>query len=211
MGRALDAAGEGRLQSWRWLDRGVALLWALASLGLAAAFAFVPMRFGGDVAPGLVAAAIVLYLGARLLLGFWRRVAPLMIGRAAILALLVLPLGFGFVAPRLDQLWLSRAAAIMVARDGATKDASVAAAGYAEPSLVFMLGTKTMLVDAARAARHLTTAPGALALVESREDDAFRRDLAGLGWVPHLLGATIGLDYSSGRPMVLRLYSGAKQ
>ncbi len=211
IGRALDAAGEGHLQSWRWLDRGIALAWALASLALAAAFALVPIRFGGDVAPGLVAAAIVLYLGARLLFGFWRRPGPLLARRAAILALLVLPLVFGFVAPRLDRLWLSRSAAIMVARDAAMKGASVAAAGYAEPSLVFMLGTKTMLVDAARAARHLTTTPHALALVEGREDDAFRRDLAGLGWVPHLLGATVGLDNSNSRPMILRLYSGVKQ
>jgi 4-amino-4-deoxy-L-arabinose transferase-like glycosyltransferase len=211
IGRALDAAGDGRLESWRWLDRGIALVWALASLGLAVVFIIVPMRFGGDVAPSLVASAIVLYLAFRLLLGFWRRAAPSTVGRAAILALLVLPLAFGFIAPRLDRLWLSRSASIMVARDAAVKGASVAAAGYAEPSLVFMLGTKIMLVDASRAARHLTTGPGALALVEGREDDAFRRDLAGLGWAPHLLGATVGLDYSNGRPMVLRLYSGAKQ
>ena len=129
--------------------------------------------------------------------------------RATILALFVIPLGFELVAPQLDRLWLSRDAARLVASYGAPKDGAVAASGYAEPSLVFMLGTKTLFVNADRAAEHLTTARGALALIEAQEDAHFRAGLAARGWAPRAIGSVSGLDYSNGRAMVLTLYSGA--
>lgn len=206
--RALVATGDGDLVSWPWLDRGVALVWTVASLGLAAVFAIAPMQYGDGGGAGLVAGAILLYVATRLVIAFWRRAAPALVPRAILLALLVLPLAFAFVAPQLDRLWLSRAVASLVARDAPPKDVAVAAAGYAEPSLVFMLGTKTMLVDAGRAAQHLTTARGALALVESRADAAFRADLGALGWAPRAIGTISGFDYSNGRPMTLTLYGG---
>jgi len=210
IGRALVAAEDGALGSWRWLDRGVAIIWTAASLGLAAVLILAPMRFGNGDGSGLVAAAILLYLGARIGIAFWRGIAAVLIPRTILLALLVLPLAFAFVAPRLDRLWLSRSAAELVARAATAKDeAPVAAAGYAEPSLVFLLGTGTMLVDPGRAAAHVVAGHGALALVESRSDAAFRADLAAQGWVPRVLGTVSGLDYSNGRPMILTLYGGA--
>ena len=208
--RAVIAASEGKLVSWRWLDRGVALAWAAVSLGLAAILALAPIQFGSGDGSGLVAAAILLYLGTRLGIAFWRDGAAQLVPRLVILALLVLPLTFAFVAPRLDRLWLSRAAAQLVARNATAQDAPVvAAAGYAEPSLVFLLGTRTMLVDPARAAQHVATAPGGMALVESRDDAAFQADLAAQGGKARMLGRVSGIDYSNGRPMTLTLYDGA--
>ena len=207
--RAVLAASEGKLASWRWLDRGLALAWAAASLGLAAILALAPIRLGNGDGSGLVAAAILLYLGTRLGIAFWRGAAAPLVPRLVILALLVLPLTFAFVAPRLDRLWLSRAAAQLVTRDGTPRDVPVAAAGYAEPSLVFLLGTQTMLVDAARAAQHVATVPGGMALVESRDDAAFQSDLAARGGKARMVGRVSGIDYSNGRPMTLTLYGGA--
>ncbi|MGH7036171.1 MAG: ArnT family glycosyltransferase, partial [Stellaceae bacterium] len=126
-----------------------------------------------------------------------------------ILALLVLPLTFAFVAPRLDRLWLSRAAAQLLARVGTATEVPVAAAGYAEPSLVFLLGTQTMLVDPARAAQHVATVPGGMALVEGRDDEAFQADLAARGGKARMVGRVSGIDYSNGRAMTLTLYDGA--
>ncbi|HKT18087.1 MAG TPA: glycosyltransferase family 39 protein [Stellaceae bacterium] len=212
IGRALVAAADGAFASWRWLDRGVAVIWAAASLGLAAVLVLTPMQFGNGDASGLVAAAILLFLATRIGFAFWRGAAAFLVPRTIILALLVLPLGFAFVAPQLDRLWLSRAAAELVARNAPAQDAPVvAAAGYAEPSLVFLLGTRTMLVDPGRAAAHVAAVPGALALVESRSDAAFRADLAVQGKVPRVLGKVSGLDYSNGRPMILTLYGGAQR
>ena len=86
--------------------------------------------------------------------------------------------------------------------------APISAVGYAEPSLVFMLGTKTKLVDADTAAAQITSARGAVALVDARDDAAFRQALQKRGWTPRVLGRVSGLDYSNGRTMVLTLYAG---
>lgn len=209
VGGALVAAGEGKLVSWRWLDRGVTLLWAVATLALAALLIAAPILYcGGLLASGIVAAAIALIIGAYLLTRAWRQAALELGFGAAIFALLILPLAFARVAPQLDRLWLSRGAARLVADYGPPKNIPVAAAGYAEPSLVFMLGTKTLLVAADRAAEQLTTARGAVALVESREDATFRTGLAARGWEPREIGKVAGIDYSNGRTMTLTLYAG---
>ena len=49
----------------------------------------------------------------------------------------------------------------------------VAAAGYHEPSLVFLAGTRTRLVDGATAAEILRGGDCRLAIIESRQDRAF--------------------------------------
>lgn len=208
-GAALVAAGEGKIISRQWLNRIVAVLWAATMLGLAAVLLMAPAKYGrGFAVAGVVAAAITLYLGTRLLLAAWRGTSPQLAARAVILALLVFSLGFELVVPRLSELWLSRQAAALVAHYGPPKDVPVTASGYAEPSLVFMLGTKTMFVNVDRAAEHLTTARGALALIEARDDAAFRAALAAKGWAPRAIGQVSGFDYSNGRAMTLTLYNG---
>lgn len=210
IGRALVAAGEGEFSSWRWLDRVVTLPWAAATLALAAVLALAPPIYGDGISvAGLLAAAIALYLGMRATIAAWRKAAPGNGVRLVILALLVLPLGFAFVAPRLDRLWLSRAAAELVAQNRLPPYMPVVAAGYAEPSLVFLLGSNTRFAPGDLAAQYLTTTQGALALIEAREDAAFQNGLAERGWTPRTLGTVSGLDYSNGRAMTLTLYAGA--
>jgi hypothetical protein len=126
-----------------------------------------------------------------------------------VLALLTVPVALALEAPRLDHLWLSREAADMVARYRPPPGVPVAAAGYAEPSLVFLLGTRTRLVSPETAAESLTASRGAVALVESREEAAFRKSLAARGWQAALVEAVAGIDYSNGRRMVLKLFRGA--
>jgi len=209
VGGALVAASEGKLASWRWLDRSGLFLWVVATLALAAALLVAPILYCGGLLPaGVAGATIAVGAGAYLLTKSWRG-AKLELGLGVpILAFLVLALGFGFVAPQLDRLWLSRSAARLVADYGPPKNVPIAATGYAEPSLVFMLGTKTLLPAADNAAAHLTTARGALALVESEEDAAFRAGLAARGWAPREIGKVSGIDYSNGRAMILTLYAG---
>ena len=210
IGAALVAASEQRFVSWRKLDRIVIALWALASLGLAIALALVPLRYGpGALGGGAVAALVVLYFGQRLIRQAWRGFAPALAVRAAVMALLVLAVGFEFVAPALDALWLSRSAAALVASAGVPRDMPVAIAGDAEPSLVFLLGTKTKLVSADAAADYLATTPNARALIEARSETAFTTALARHNLKPQALGAVAGLDYSNGHGMRLTLYSAA--
>lgn len=208
IGAALVAASEQRLVSWRRLDRIVIALWTLASLGLAVALALVPLRYGpGALGGGAVGVLVVLYFGQRLLRQAWRGFAPALAIRATVMALLVLAIGFEFVAPALDALWLSRSAEALIAGAGVAHDLPVAIAGDAEPSLVFLLGTKTKLVSADGAADYLATTPHARALVETRSETAFMAALATHNLKPQALGTVAGLDYSNGHGMRLTLYS----
>jgi 4-amino-4-deoxy-L-arabinose transferase-like glycosyltransferase len=209
IGAALVAASEQRFVLWRKLDRIVIALWALASLGLAIVLALVPLRYGpGALGGGAVAALVALYFGQRLVRQAWRGFAPALAIRAAVMALLALAVTFEFVAPALNALWLSRSAAALVASAGTPRDVPVAIAGDAEPSLVFLLGTKTKLVSADAAADYLATTPGARALIETRSETAFISALAAHNLKPQALGTVAGLDYSNGHAMRLTLYGG---
>ena len=209
IGAALVAASEQRFVLWRKLDRIVIALWALASLGLAIVLALVPLRYGpGALGGSAVAALVALYFGQRLVRQAWRGFAPALAIRAAVMALLALAVTFEFVAPALNALWLSRSAAALVASAGTPGDVPVAIAGDAEPSLVFLLGTKTKLVSADAAADYLATTPGARALIETRSETAFISALAAHNLKPQALGTVAGLDYSNGHGMRLTLYGG---
>jgi hypothetical protein len=192
-----------------WLDALSGLLWTLATLAISTVLIAAPVSLGHGLSPaGLTAAAIALLMGWSLLYRFWNvsRPAPGIGARAAILALLVLAPTLAFVAPRLDFLWLSRSAAGLV-HENADPGASISVAGYAEPSLIFLLGTNTRIGSGAEAAQALVGYPSSLALVEGSEESAFRQALAKLGKKPHAIGNVAGLDYSNGKPMTLTLYS----
>jgi hypothetical protein len=69
---------------------------------------------------------------------------------------------------------------------------------------VFALGAPTELGSAKGAATAI--GEGRMAVVEQRQDAAFRRAIAA-GAVPARVAATVkGLDYSSGHAQILRLY-----
>ena len=91
---------------------------------------------------------------AALVVAAWRG-GPALDHAIVALALVVFVPAFARVAPSLDQLWLSRAAAAMV-RASPAGGAPVVAVGYSEPSLVFLLGTATRFLapDAAAAVHH---------------------------------------------------------
>lgn len=114
--------------------------------------------------------------------------------------------------PRLEPLWVSREAAEAVAearllpRQGIAP-APVAVAGYAEPSLVFALGTPTGLGDAPEAAEAI--ADGRPAIVEAREARAFAGALKARGAAAREVARVTGLDYSNGDDVDLRIYAPA--
>ena len=137
-----------------------------------------------------------------------RFAAPGLVARLAVLALLVVAPTFALVAPDLDRLWLSRGAAALVARHP-PPEPTIAVVGYAEPSLVFLLGTKTRLVSAETAALYLTTARAGAALVSDRDDAAFRQALAARGWEARRIDSVAGIDSANGKRLVLSLYTGA--
>jgi 4-amino-4-deoxy-L-arabinose transferase-like glycosyltransferase len=192
----------------RWT--GVVLS-GLFGLLLGAAGLYILSRYGDPSdAPAATVAAVL--LAAAGLSGAWflARKAP----REAVIA----ALGFGVVghavllaglAPRLSPLWLSaRTEAAMekaqlLPRQGIA-DAPVAVTGYAEPSLIFALGTATELDTPQEAAQAI--AEDRPAVVESRQDAAFRAALQSAGVGAISVGEVKGLDYSNGQQMALKIY-----
>jgi 4-amino-4-deoxy-L-arabinose transferase-like glycosyltransferase len=193
----------------RWLIRAGAGLWLLTGLGLAAAIGIAGWLLDGRIDPAVVIAALAIMaaMAAALRLFSQDRRWP---GLFALLGagLALQAGGFGAALPDFDGFWLSRQAAKLVSAASPCPQPIVAAVGYQEPSLVFLLGTRTRLVDAAEAARLLRAARGescTLALVPAAEDPAFRASLA--GEAPRALGQATGVNYSKGRREQLTLYA----
>lgn len=178
---------------------GGGVLWALATVLIAAALIAVPVRFGNGLAPASIASAIAVVLLAAAL--FWKRHVP---AQAAVLAAslsLVLVVSASFIMPDLDRVWLSRSAAALVAAHPVPPGKSLAVIGYNEPSLVFLLD------DSFRAGMaDLSVAAGDEALVDEKMAADFRRNLAAHGLSAEQLGAVSGVDYSNGERMTLTLY-----
>jgi 4-amino-4-deoxy-L-arabinose transferase-like glycosyltransferase len=182
----------------RIADGIVKVLWGVVTLGLAAALVWAPFRFGHGLSPPAVAAAVVLVATA--VIACRSRSAALM---PALAALFVLPAAF-LVLPGLDRLWLSRAAAALVAAAPPAAGAPLAAVGYSEPSLVFLLDGRPQFTSPAAAAG--IVAEGGEALVAGRDAPAFRQALNARRIAARPLGAVAGLDYSNGRELRLTLY-----
>jgi hypothetical protein len=181
------------------------VVWLLVTLALAAALIVTPIDFGhGVMAAGTVGAVVLIVLAAVLL-----RRHPTPTTTAALLAALSLAFvvpAAGFVVPSLDGLWLSRAAAALVAGHPPTAGASLTVIGYNEPSLVFLLngGFRSGMADAPAAA-------GDEALVGDRQAQAFAQNLASRGLAAQPIDSARGIDYSNGQKMTLTLYRIAPQ
>jgi hypothetical protein len=140
---------------------------------------------------------------AAALLYRWSRppiVAAAIIGLSAAF---ILPAGLA-VLPGLERLWLSRAAAELIAHHPPTAGAPLVAVGYGEPSLVFLLGGHVRLTSPPGAAE--AAAGGGAALVSDREEPMFRQALSTRGLNARSLGSVAGFDYSNGQHMTLTLY-----
>ena len=79
---------------------------------------------------------------------------------------------FAGVVPQLSRIHMAEVVAQNLATSG-RQPAAIAAAGYHEPSLVFLLGRDVLLVDSREAALFLAEAPDGVALVEARQQAAF--------------------------------------
>jgi len=202
----IAAAEEGMVVPRRWIAWLPAALWALVAVALAGALVGLPLQLGHRASFGAaIAAAAVLAALWHLL---WQERARASLGNAGIallVGLLVLAPAFALVLPRLDAIWLSRAAAVLVATERLPGE-TVVSTGYTEPSLVFMLGTGTGLVAPGVAAADLVDGKAKLALVADRQDPDFAAALKAAGRAARPFGAVRGFDYSNGRWITLRLY-----
>jgi 4-amino-4-deoxy-L-arabinose transferase-like glycosyltransferase len=203
-GAALVVGARAMVPRWlRYADIAIKALWGLATIALAGALVALPFRFGNQLSlAGMIGAMALLGLTAALLYR-WPRppiVAATMLGMSAVF---ILPAGSA-VLPGLDRLWLSRAAADLVAQHSPVAGAPLVAIGYGEPSFVFLLGGHVRLMPPSAAAEAL--AKGGTALVGNRETPLFLQAASAQGLNAHPLGGVAGFGYSNGQHMVLTLY-----
>jgi 4-amino-4-deoxy-L-arabinose transferase-like glycosyltransferase len=184
-------------------------VWGLIGLALAGASVAAPIVYGEGFSPWslppALAALLAAGLGLRHHLKGHHAKALVQGGLTGAVAIALI---LSSVLPGLDKLAVSRRAAEAVALQHSSLP--VASAGYHEPSLVFLLGTRTQLVDGgASAAAYILDHPGALALVEEREEIAFRAQLGEANALE--LAKVEGFNYSRGKAVTLRLYKAGRR
>jgi 4-amino-4-deoxy-L-arabinose transferase-like glycosyltransferase len=191
----------------RWIGAG---LLVLAALVMAAAGPLAMARLGDwNGAPWAVLAGVLFVAAAGVGAAFLLRRRS---GRAVViggaLGLAAHGVVLAAVVPSLRPLWLSDRTARVLGKAGLSPlqgaPGPVTVAGYEEPSLVFLLGAATELGDAEDAAAAILE--GRPAIVEARQDGAFRAALARQGGGARGVGQIDGLDYSSNRHDILRIY-----
>jgi 4-amino-4-deoxy-L-arabinose transferase-like glycosyltransferase len=194
-----------RLARKSWMVRGAAWWFALPVL-LTIAVIIGQVMFGrqlGLLSWPFIAGALVLSLLAWRLFDADGPERSLLRGVAA--STLISIALFGIVVPSLSALFPSLPLSRFLRAPGCENPAA-ASAGYHEPSLVFLAGTSTRLVDGAGAADFLRPGGCRFAFVEARQQRSFlrRADAIGLRYAP---GPQIdGYNFSTGRPVSIAIY-----
>ncbi len=179
-------------------------IWGILGLVFAGAFLFLPLEFGRGIGIASLLAAIGacaagLLAAKAAYAGRTRRALAIVLPAAAIMFIAT----FGGIAPVLDRIWVSRSLAEAVAR--INRPGPVATAGYSEPSLIFLLGTDTKIVNGDGAAQQLLGRPDSIAIVEDRERATFDKAIGWEGRRTEELARVEGLNYSRGRLVGLSL------
>ncbi len=181
-----------------WSARISQVLWGAVAFLLAALSVGIGLYFDQTLNPlALIAAAVFLIGGGLTLRWVWRGAgAPALVG-----AITVAALGYGAllsgVLPASSGFFLSRSLAVQA--EILAPGARLVAAGYAEPSLVFLTETTTRLTDADTAARLLADHLADLALIGDRDITKFRTAAETAGVAVEALSIERGYNYSKGR------------
>jgi 4-amino-4-deoxy-L-arabinose transferase-like glycosyltransferase len=124
----------------------------------------------------------------------------------AIAASVVMMFGFyAVLVPRVPQLFPAKPISRAIAYSGCAQPLS-AAAGYHEPSLVFLVGTSIRLTDGAGAADFLQEGPCRFAIIEQRQERSFAQRADALG-LRYAAGQRFeGVNISGGRKINIAIY-----
>ena len=195
----------------RWsLARVGFILWILVSAALAGSIVALPLYLTGSFAIITLwpAGAVVILM----ILPSWHVLRGRLLEAAIatiLLEALILAPTLQVIIPNMDELWLSRSVARAVEHHrGSAGDPTpvIAAAGYHEPSLVFLCGTETKLVSAPEAALYLRKNPQGLAVVRDKLDGEFLKAISNHNGSVKLLERIQGINYTKGKKMTLNLY-----
>jgi 4-amino-4-deoxy-L-arabinose transferase-like glycosyltransferase len=131
--------------------------------------------------------------------------------RASIAALFLFVAALGVGVPLLRPVFPSRGLAELIASTGC-RNPVVASAGFHEPSLVFLAGTRTRLVDGAVAAEILRQGECRVAVIESRHQRAFAQRAERIGLRYSLRGELENsFNINGGRSITFSIYRSEPQ
>ena len=189
----------------RWLTPGVIswfLLPVLAGLVGLTALIVIGRQFGLLVWPVIGAAVVMGFLAWRFYQADGAEVSLL---RAVTAGILVGIATFGLIVPSIAQLFPSVTLA-RILRDSGCREPVAAAAGYQEPSLVFLAGTSTELIDAAGAAEFLRGGECRFAFIEARQEKNFAQRAEAIG-LRYTAGPRISaINIGTGSPITIAVY-----
>jgi 4-amino-4-deoxy-L-arabinose transferase-like glycosyltransferase len=198
-------AVERRVLSRSWLKRGAAwwfLIPALTSV-MAVVGAVILTRQPAFLAWPLIAAALIFGLLAWWLYDDNRAERSLL--NAVVAALFLAVATYGVVLPSLTPLFPSAEIARAL-RNVVCVGPKAAAAGFHEPSLVFMTDTSTVLTDGSGAADFLNQGRCRFALVEQRSERAFAQRAEAIGLRYNVAKRIEGYNISQGRAVSIAIY-----
>ncbi|HEX2215935.1 MAG TPA: glycosyl transferase, partial [Xanthobacteraceae bacterium] len=192
----------------RWVTMG----WPLVAALLPMFFLVLLMVVSNE--PGFLAWPLI---ATAMALGFiaWREYEvhtaahSLLLAGAA--ALLVYGAVFGILIPSLRVLFPSPALAhALSAYSAGCERPQIASAGYHEPSLVFLAGTDVRLTTGAGAAELLHQGSCRFALIERRQERAFKERATALG-LRYTAGPRVqGFNLNGGRTLAITIYRSAE-
>ena len=196
---------ERRVLSRSWLMRGAAWWFVIpAFTSLAAVVGAVSLtRQPVFLAWPFVAAALIFGLFAWWLYDDNRAERSLL--NAVVSALFLAFAVYGVVVPALTPLFPSAEVARAL-RNVVCVGPKAAAAGYHEPSLVFMTGTSTLLTDGSGAADFLAQGSCRFALVEQRSERSFAQRAEAIGLRYDVATRVEGYNISQGRTISIAIF-----
>lgn len=203
----LHAADDKTLEVPGWLLTGISIIWLLVGFGFVLALALLPLFVEKDI---FYAA---LFFGALALGAALACVLLVRVAKKRALAAVPLPLAgfalmvalFGFMLPNLNHVFMSsRIVDALPAPTVACPAWQVATAGYNEPSLVFLAGTRTQFLEKGDAlGKALYQQPCLVAVVDSAEESAFKAAAPSAKF----LTALEGFNHGRGKPVTLQVFA----
>jgi 4-amino-4-deoxy-L-arabinose transferase-like glycosyltransferase len=196
---------ERRVLSISWLRRGAAWWFAIPALTLILAVVATITLTRQPVFLAWPFAAVALIFG---LFAWWlyddnRAERSLLNAVAAAMFLSVAV--YGIIVSALTPLFPSPEVARAL-RNVVCVGPKAAAAGYHEPSLVFMTGTSTLLTDGSGAADFLSHGSCRFALVESRSERAFAQRAEAIGLRYNVATRIDGYNFSQGKWISIAIF-----
>ena len=193
----------------RYLGYGLSAMAGFSGLVFVLLLGYGALRFGGTGAgEAFFLSLLAILLTGALLYGFWRWMANPQSGLMALLlvlgALIHMVVVGGIIASS-ERLHVSTKLADEISGLKG-KPALIAAAGYHEPSMVFLLGRDTLLISETEAALLLAEADDALAIIESRKLEGFQKVIQELSLEVKQVSEVSGFNISKGRDVRLYLY-----